>query len=257
MASARDAFQRQRAVNMGAASSACVSTSSTVAGRRNSKTISSGNECCSPSEMTMPLSVAAACSSKLNERQKRLRSASPQARLMRAPNGAWMHELHAAAFVEEALGHHAAASVGMAPSAALPGQHVAQRPAPRPAGRARNPAGSGSRLRRSPPAAPPLRAKAPRVRPGASPRQNGMAGAAPCASSTRTRPDSTRRMRQDVVPSRNTSPAMLSTAKSSSTRADRGAFRLRHHQVLRGIRNGAAGGDGGQARAAPAAHHAG
>ena len=63
--------------------------SSTVAARRNSKTISSGNECCSPSEMTMPLSVAAACSSKLNERQKRLRSARPQARLMRAPNGAW------------------------------------------------------------------------------------------------------------------------------------------------------------------------
>ena len=35
----------------------------------------------------MPLSVAAACSSKLNERQNRLRSARPHARLMRAPNG--------------------------------------------------------------------------------------------------------------------------------------------------------------------------
>ena len=35
-------------------------------------------------------SVAAACSSKLNLRQKRLRSASPQARLIRLPNGEWM-----------------------------------------------------------------------------------------------------------------------------------------------------------------------
>ena len=90
-----------------------------------------------------------------------------------------------------------------------------------------------------------------RVRPGASPRQNGIEGAAPRASSTRTRPGSTRRMRQDVVPSRNTSPAMLSTAKSSSTRADHGAFRLRHHLVLRGIRNRAAAGDRRQPRAAP------
>ena len=55
------------------------------------------------------------------------------------------------------------------------------------------------------------------MRPGASPSQKGTDGAAPCASSTRSRPDSTRRMRHDVVPSRKTSPAMLSTAKSSST----------------------------------------
>ncbi len=37
-------------------------------------------------------------------------------------------------------------------------------------------------------------------------------------------------------------------------RADRGALRLRHHQVLRRVRNGAAGGDGGEARAAPRPH---
>ncbi len=56
------------------------------------------------------------------------------------------------------------------------------------------------------------------VRAGASPRQKGMFGAAPCASSTSTRPlDVTRRMRHDVFPSSITSPAMLSTAKSSST----------------------------------------
>ena len=37
----------------------------------------------------MPLSVAAACSSKLKPRQKRLRRARPQALLMRPPKGAW------------------------------------------------------------------------------------------------------------------------------------------------------------------------
>ena len=40
------------------------------------------------SESSRPLSVAAACNSKLKVRQKRLRSARPQARLMREPNGA-------------------------------------------------------------------------------------------------------------------------------------------------------------------------
>ena len=35
----------------------------------------------------MPSSVAAACSSKLNPAQNRLRSASPHARLMRLPRG--------------------------------------------------------------------------------------------------------------------------------------------------------------------------
>jgi hypothetical protein len=48
-------------------------------------------------------------------------------------------------------------------------------------------------------------------------RQNGIVGVAPRASSTSTRPDPTRRIRQDVLPSRKMSPAKLSTAKSSST----------------------------------------
>src|SRR6185436_8120298 len=52
------------------------------------KTSSSGNECCVPSEITIASSVAAACSSKLNERQKRFRRANPQARLIRLPKGA-------------------------------------------------------------------------------------------------------------------------------------------------------------------------
>ena len=52
------------------------------------KTDSSGKLCCGPSDSTIPSSVAAAWSSKSNERQNRLRSAIPQARLIRPPNGA-------------------------------------------------------------------------------------------------------------------------------------------------------------------------
>ena len=83
------AFQRQRAVNMGASSRAWrqhVFHGVGLSGIR--RRVSSGKACCSLSERTMPLSVAAACSSKLKVRQKRLRSASPQARLMREPKGA-------------------------------------------------------------------------------------------------------------------------------------------------------------------------
>ena len=56
--------------------------------------------------MFRPLSVAAACSSKLNPRQKRLRSASPHALLIRPPNGCVEHELHSSALVEESLRDH-------------------------------------------------------------------------------------------------------------------------------------------------------
>ena len=55
------------------------------------------------------------------------------------------------------------------------------------------------------------------VRAGASPIQKGMTGGWPRASSTRTRPGSTLRMRHEVLPSWKMSPAMLSIAKSSLT----------------------------------------
>ena len=55
------------------------------------------------------------------------------------------------------------------------------------------------------------------MRAGPSPSQNGMVDGAPAASSTRTLPLSTRRMRQELLPSRITSPAMDSMAKSSSS----------------------------------------
>src|SRR5262245_36284709 len=73
---------------MGASSNACTSRSRTVLEFRYRNTSSSGNECCVPSEITIASSVAAACSSKLNERQKRFRNAKPQARLIRLPKGA-------------------------------------------------------------------------------------------------------------------------------------------------------------------------
>ncbi len=80
--------QRQRVLKMGDANDACSSSSFTVCSVRNWKTSASGKLCCSASEMLIPLSVAAACSSKLKPRQKRLRRASPQALLMRPPKGA-------------------------------------------------------------------------------------------------------------------------------------------------------------------------
>ena len=82
------AFQRQRVSNIGACKAACVSSSSTSAARSMENTVSRGKLCCGPSDSTIPSSVAAAWSSKSKERQKRLRRAIPQARLIRPPNGA-------------------------------------------------------------------------------------------------------------------------------------------------------------------------
>ena len=118
-ASARDAAQRQRTKNRGTPSTAWVSTGSRVAGLRNENTDSSGNECRSVREMTMPSSVAAAWSSRLKDRQKRLRSASPQARLIRLPKGAWI----TSCIPPDSSKNRSATTVrwlGMAPSAARP-----------------------------------------------------------------------------------------------------------------------------------------
>ena len=66
---------------------------------------------------------------------------------------------------------------------------------------------------------PPSCCDSSAVRAGASPRQNGTPGGAPCASSTSIRDDlpSILRIRHEVFPNSMISPAMLSTAKSSST----------------------------------------
>ncbi len=86
-ASARVAFQRQRLVNIGEAKAAWVKFSSTIAGLSMANTSDNGNECRSTREIQMPSSVAAACNSRSKLTQNRLRSAKPQARLTRPPQG--------------------------------------------------------------------------------------------------------------------------------------------------------------------------
>ena len=231
-------------------------------GCSSSKTASSGKLCCGPSESSTPSSVAAACSSKSKVRQKRLRSARPQARLMRRAEGRVDDELHAARLVEEALGDHACR--GWAPRRARrapPRRSRARAAAPRAverAGLALEPRDGARRRRatarrpRSPRAARRPRPTARGCAPGASPSQNGMVGGAPCASSTRTRPLSTRRMRHEVLPSRKTSPAMRLDGEVLVDRADLGPVGLQHDVVVGVVGDGAAGGERGQARAAAA-----
>ena len=84
----RLAAQRQRVLKMGEAMAACSRSSLAVCSVRKWKTSERGKLCCSAREMLMPLSVAAAWSSKLKPRQKRLRRARPQALLTRPPKGA-------------------------------------------------------------------------------------------------------------------------------------------------------------------------
>ena len=60
-----------------------------VSSFRKRKTEANSKEWRSVSERFTPSSVAAACSSRSNDRQNRLRSASPQARFTRLPKGAW------------------------------------------------------------------------------------------------------------------------------------------------------------------------
>ena len=81
-------FHRQRAANMGEVSTAWRTTCSTEAEARKRGTASSGKLCCGPRDSKIALSLAAACSSKSNVTQNRLRSASPNARFTRDPNGA-------------------------------------------------------------------------------------------------------------------------------------------------------------------------
>ncbi len=215
MASAREAFQRQRAVNMGAAQDGLrehVLHGSRaqkfehdferervlLAEREYDAVIGGGG---------LQFEIEGAAEA-LAQRQ------APGAVDARA-EGRVDHQLHAAGFVEEALGDDAAGG-GHGAEGGVAGLHIGE------AWRAAASAERRNRAGRSPVRAISSRScetssESSRVRPGASPRQKGMVGAAPWASSTRTRPASTRRMRQEVVPSRNTSPARLSTAKSSSS----------------------------------------
>src|SRR6266851_4472434 len=129
------------------------------------------------------------------------------------------HQLHAAGFIEEALEeqpllgrHHTRGRVlGCDISRCLlrtrladftdPNQPVPGSPVPFLHSRAT----SSSRRRAT-------SADNSKVRPGASPRQKGIVGGAPWASLTTTSPLRTCLTRQEVLPRRKMSPALLSTA---------------------------------------------
>ncbi len=222
-ASDRVAFQRQRTWNMGARSAAWVSASSTVAGETKSKTLSSGKLCCGPSESRIASSLAAACSSKSNVRQNFLRSASPKARLRRAPKGACTTSCMPPASSKNRSAI-SVCCVGSAPSAALPAERYATS-CSAPAGVSAHSSATRAAAAGSwPPSIASTSARredtspdSSALRPGASPRQKGTLGGWPCAFSTRMRPSSILRMRHDSLPSWKMSPAIDSTAKSSSS----------------------------------------
>ena len=91
-------------------------------------------------------------------------------------------------------------------------------PAPSVADAVRSSSRPGSERRASTSArSAPTSSESSGVRLGPSPNQNGMVGAMPRASTTRTRLPSMRMMRHDMLPSRNTEPAGASMAKSSSS----------------------------------------
>ena len=100
-------FHRQRLWNMGDGgdSTACSRTRRTVLVCRNRGTSASGKLWCGPSDSTTASSLAAACSSKSNDTQNRLRSARPRARLHAPAVGRVHDQVHALGVVEEALEH--------------------------------------------------------------------------------------------------------------------------------------------------------
>jgi hypothetical protein len=87
-ASERPRFQRQRAREHRREQHRLLERFAQPSARNSDFAISSGKLCCGPSESTNASSLAAACSSKSNARQIRLRATSPSARLIRPPNGA-------------------------------------------------------------------------------------------------------------------------------------------------------------------------
>ena len=180
------------------------------------------------------------------------------------------HQLHAAAFVEKALGDHGGlrgngAQYGAAGEDVfddLLGAGIVEAAfALEPVDRRRERSASlllGACRGRIPRRASLIRfaqvgdaaRRVPGCVPGASPRQKGTLGAAPCASSTRTVPACTRRMRQEVLPSSMMSPRKAFDGEILVHRADGVAFGHGDHGVERVFGNRAAAGDGREARAA-------
>ena len=185
---------------------------------------------------------------------------------MRLPNGAWTTSCMPP-LSSKKRSRTTRRCVGSAPSAARAGREVLDDLLGRRRGdadAARDRVDASPACRRRAPAAcrrPSSRRRdtaceSSSVRAGASPSQNGIVGGWPCASSTRTMPGSTRRIRHEALPSWKMSPAMLSMAKSSLTVPTSVALGLEHDLVVGVVGDRAAGGERGQARAAAAAQHA-
>ena len=201
----------------------------------------------------MPLSVAAACNSKLKVRQKRLRSASPQARLMRAPKGACSTNCMPPPSSKKRSATTRSA-VGSAPSAPRAGAHIGDGLLRAACGRARTRAAAtqsgcgratmSSRSRET-------SRESSSVRPGASPCQNGIDG----RRAVRIFHAHAARLHAPDAPGRGAQQKHIAGQALDGEifveRADRGAFRLGDHLVLRGLRNRAARCDGREPRAAP------
>ncbi len=94
------------------------------------------------------------------------------------------------------------------------------------------------------------------MRAGASPSQKGTDGGAPWASTTRTMPASTRRIRQDVLPEEEDVARHALDGPVLVDGADHRVVGIGHHLVVRRLRNGAARGERDEPRAAPAPQHA-
>ena len=264
-ASATPATQRQRVMNIGASSSAWISTCAharrmqvardlgeleAVRGGQRQHDVVLGRR-----RLQLEVELAAEA---LAQRQ------APGA-VDAAAVGRMDDELHAAGLVEEALEHDRVLRRQAAERGVRRGEifdqllggrlgdaELVDQPAHAPfAGRI---AAAGAR--RSPRAGATPTADSSSLRPGASPSQNGMVGG--CA--LRVLDPHRRRARRagcgrTVLPSWKMSPARLSTAKSSFTRADDLVLRLEQHLVVGVVGDGAAGGQRGQPRAAPAAQH--
>ncbi len=176
-------------------------------------------------------SVAAACSLEVEAAAETLAQRQAPGAVSRRLPGTVDNQLHAAGFVEEAFHHSAAGS-----RAGHPGPGGRGPGTRRSAARRHRPARGWRRARRwlapaaALPAMPGLRRAARRGCRAGAPR---WPTARRCARrltqpernvrrlalgvSTRTRPGSMRMIRYEVLPSWNTSPARLSTAKSSLT----------------------------------------
>ena len=222
-ASATVAFQRQRAANIGASSSAWTSSVAHRLRAADTATTSSSGKLWLVDEREddrvlgrrrLQLEVELAAEALAEREAPGAVDAAAERRVE--------DELHAARFVEEALEHDRLERGQRAERRARCGEIVddllrralVEPGFLRPAGRSPPHDPAPPRSARPQPRHRLRQLLAPRRR-LAEPERD--VGGAPCASSTRTVPRSTRRIRHEVLPSWKTSPARLSIAKSSFT----------------------------------------